>query len=57
MKRAREHRTCCICGQEYDAFALESYEAQIPDAGDMCKECLGIMVDEEYKDTTNEGER
>lgn len=49
IKRARERRRCCVCGEEYKAFVLEPYEAQIPDAGSMCKECLEVAVEEEWK--------
>lgn len=48
VKRSREHRTCRVCGQDYETFALESYEMQIPDAEYMCKDCLYLAVDEEY---------
>lgn len=40
---------CSICGEPYQPFALESYEAQIEDADHVCKECLQVLVEEYYQ--------
>lgn len=54
MKRKREIKRCCVCGEEYQTFAIESWEAQIKDAEKMCKECLNTAVDEEYTDVEDD---
>ena len=49
MNRDNEYqKTCCVCGCQYFPFALTSYESQIGQGHDMCRDCLNLMLDEKY---------
>ncbi len=43
------YQRCAYCGEEYQPYAIETYEAQIENFEVLCKECLEIMVDEKYE--------
>lgn len=56
MKVFNQEKRCCVCGEMYIPFALESYEAQIEDAENMCKDCLLQIVDDIYSEESEDEE-
>lgn len=56
MKAFNQEKRCCVCGEMYIPFALESYEAQIEDAENMCKDCLLQIVDDIYCEESEDEE-
>lgn len=54
MKIEEKYRRCECCGEDYMLYALESFEVVVKGSERLCKDCLGVMVDEYYSDSEDE---